>query len=153
MALADYLCRTAVCTNMDCQERDESIRMLLESLVEGEQMTAGLVPKVLDAILDRERLGSTAIGRGVAVPHARLPELERILIAFSYSEAGIEFNALDGQPVHEVFLVVAAREGADDYLDVMQHITRLVQNEDFRRFVAQAKSSQEVIDLIVEMDR
>jgi mannitol/fructose-specific phosphotransferase system IIA component (Ntr-type) len=152
MALVDYVCETAVCMHLPSQERDEAIRALLEQCVSAEIMPARLKRKAFDAILQRERLGSTAIGKGVAVPHARLEEVDRIVVAFGYSAEGIEFSALDGEPVHLVFLVLASRQGAEQYLNVMQRITRLVQNEDFRRFVAHAGSTREIVDLIKEMD-
>jgi mannitol/fructose-specific phosphotransferase system IIA component (Ntr-type) len=153
MALADYLSEKLICMDLQSRERDEVIRDLLNTLVACKAMPAKLVERALAAILDRERLGSTAIGRGVAVPHARLEELEEVLVAFGYSRAGVQFNALDSQPVHDVFLVIAARGRADEYLDLMERITHLVQNDDFRRFVSRAKGQREVIELIKEMDR
>ncbi len=65
----------------------------------------------------------------------------------------MEFNALDGAPVYEVFLVVASRDHNDEYISVMERITRLVQNQDFRRFVADADEGAQVLELIEEMDR
>lgn len=153
MALCDYLCEDVVCMDLESQERDEVIRVLLATLVACKRMPAKLVDRALAAILDRERLGSTAIGRGVAVPHARMEELDKVLVAFGFSLQGIEFSALDSKPVHEVFLVIAPKGRADEYLDLMERITRLVQNDDFRRFVSKAKGRQEVIELITEMDR
>ncbi|MCK4284379.1 MAG: PTS sugar transporter subunit IIA, partial [Candidatus Brocadiae bacterium] len=96
---------------------------------------------------------STAIGRSVAVPHARLEGLEQILVAFGYSRGGVEFNALDGEPVRQVFLVIAPKGSADEYIGVMERITRLVQNADFRRFVAQLKSAGALLELVEEMDK
>ncbi|MHC4788170.1 MAG: PTS sugar transporter subunit IIA, partial [Planctomycetota bacterium] len=127
-------------------------RALLDQLAACEALPGALVGEALEAILERERLGSTAIGRGVAVPHARVEDLARVVVAFGYSAEGIEFKSLDGELVHQVFLVVAPKDGADEYLDSMERITRLVQNQDFRRFVSQARASGEVIRLIEEMD-
>jgi mannitol/fructose-specific phosphotransferase system IIA component (Ntr-type) len=153
MALADYLSEDVVCMDLLSQKRTEVIRALLEMLVAGKRMPAKLVDRALGAILDREKLGSTAIGRGVAVPHARMEELDKVLVAFGFSARGVEFNALDTKPVHEVFLVIAPKAGADEYLDLMERITRLVQNDDFRRFVSRAKGAKEVMELIKEMER
>jgi mannitol/fructose-specific phosphotransferase system IIA component (Ntr-type) len=153
MALADYLSEDLICMDLQSRERDDVIRDLLNMLVASKAMSAKLVERALAAILDRERLGSTAIGRGVAVPHARLEELDEVLVAFGYSQAGILFNALDSQPVHDVFLVIAPKGRADEYLDLMERITHLVQNDDFRRFVSRAQGQNEVIELIKEMDR
>lgn len=152
MPLVDYLCKEAVCMRLEPQRRDEAIRALLEQLVAGNAMPKGLVDRALAAILDRERLGSTAIGKGVAVPHARLEGLKRVLMAFGYSAQGVEFNALDRALVHQIFVVIGPKEEAEEYLSVMQRITALVQNNDFRRFVAKSTKSREVVALIKEMD-
>ncbi len=153
MALVDYLCEGAVCMELREDERDDAIRALLHNLVGGRLVPDDLVEAALEKIIAREELGTTAIGKGVAVPHARLEGLEKALVAFGYSSEGIEFNALDGQPVHQVFLVVAPRDHTDEYIAIMERITRLVQNPDFRRFVAQSSNAEEVIELVAEMDR
>jgi len=152
MGLAEYLSERLICMDLEPSQRDEAVQALLELFVADGAMPAELVGPARQAIVDRERLGSTAIGRGVAVPHARLEGVERILVAFGHSRKGIEFNALDGQPVHQVFLVLAPNGAAEQYLNVMERITRLVQNDDFRRFVSQLRSAAEVMELIEEMD-
>lgn len=152
MALADYLNSDAVCMDLAPRKRDEAIRALLGLLVACKALSAKLADRALEAILEREALGSTAIGRGLAVPHGRLKGLSRIMVAFGFSSSGVEFNALDGAPVHQIFLIIAPTGRPEDYLDAMERITRLVQNADFRRFVSKAKSSGDVLDLIAEMD-
>jgi len=136
---------------LEPRKRDDALRVMLDELVQSNALRPNIVDSSLEAVLDRERLGSTAIGKGVAVPHARVDNLDRIVVAFGHSEDGIEFRALDGAPVHEVFLVLAPSGAAAEYLALMQQITRLVQDDDFRRFVGVAKSGQEVLDLIREM--
>jgi mannitol/fructose-specific phosphotransferase system IIA component (Ntr-type) len=136
---------------LEPEKRDEALRVLLDALVESQAMPAGLVDAALESVLDRERLGSTAIGNGVAVPHARVDALDHIVVAFAHSGDGVEFKALDGEPVHDIFLVLAPPGAAEEYLALMQQITGLVQNEDFRRFVGGAKSDKDVLDLIKEM--
>lgn len=151
MALVDYLSESTVCMELQGQEREEAIRSLLEQVVDGRLMSQDLVDKAMSRIIDREKLGSTAIGKGVAVPHARLDGLDKPVVAFGYSSRGVEFNALDGEPVHEVFLVVAPRDHTDEYVAIMESITRLVQDPDFRRFAAQSSNAREVIELVAEM--
>ncbi|NLW49781.1 MAG: PTS sugar transporter subunit IIA [Candidatus Brocadiaceae bacterium] len=151
MDLAECLARGALCMALEPRKRDDALRVMLDELVQSNALRPNIVDSSLEAVLDRERLGSTAIGKGVAVPHARVDNLDRIVVAFGHSEDGIEFRALDGAPVHEVFLVLAPSGAAAEYLALMQQITRLVQDDDFRRFVGVAKSGQEVLDLIREM--
>ncbi len=152
MGLTDYLHKEAMCMDLESRQRDDAIRALLDQLVEAELIDAELLEPALKAVLDRERVGSTAIGRGVAVPHARLEGIEQILVAFGYSSAGVSFHALDGEPVHQIFLVMAPNGSAGEYIEVMERITRLIQDQDFRRFVGRARRPSEVIDLIEEMD-
>jgi PTS system nitrogen regulatory IIA component len=153
MALRDYVCREAIRTDLQADEREEAIRALLEQFVAGGALAGEKVEEVFGALIKREKLGSTAIGNGVAVPHARLDGLNGIAVGFAHCPRGVEFNALDGAPVYEVFLVIASRESNDEYISVMERITRLVQNQDFRRFVAAARDDRQVMDLIDEMDR
>ena len=153
MALADYLTTESVCMDLATSQRDDALRILLAKLVEAGALPPDLVEKALDALVMREALGSTAIGNGVAVPHARMEELTDMAVGFGHSRTGIEFRSLDGEPVRAVFVVLAPKEGAEAYLDVMQRITRLVQSDDFRRFVRQAGTAEEVTELITEMER
>ena len=153
MALRDYVCKEAICTDLQAGEREDVIRELLNRFVAGSALAAGKVDEVLASVLKREQLGSTAIGNGIAVPHTRLDGLDGIVVGFAHCLSGVEFNALDGAPVYEVFLVIASRESNDAYISVMERITRLVQNQDFRRFVADARDGRQVLDLIEEMDK
>jgi mannitol/fructose-specific phosphotransferase system IIA component (Ntr-type) len=153
MPLVDYLSSQTILTDLEPQKRDQSLAALLDALVEAGGLDADLRDDALEALVNRERLGSTAIGNGIAVPHARMEQLESIAVAMGVCAEGVEFNALDGEPAHQIFLVLGPKENPEIYVEVMERITRLVQNADFRRFVLQADSAQEVQDLIDEMDR
>ena len=90
-------------------------------------------------------------GNGVAVPHARLEGLSKTAIAVGLSKKGVDFDALDGAPVHHIFLVIASQDNADEYLAVMGRISRLIQDRDFRRFLREIVSTEETLALIEEM--
>jgi len=151
MALREYVCTDAICTELRVEKREDAIRALLEQFVAGGALAPQQVEQVFEAVMKREQLGSTAIGNGIAVPHARLDELKGIAVGFAHCPDGVEFKALDGEPVFQIFLVIASRESNDEYVGVMERISRLVQNEDFRRFVATARDRHEILDLIEEM--
>lgn len=151
MALSQHVCKEAVCPELRVRKREQAIRTLLERFVEGGGLAEGMVEPLQEAILERERLGSTAIGNGVAVPHARDENLREVMVGFAQCPEGVEFNALDGEPVYQIFLVVASEDHNDQYLEVMERITRLVQDEDFRRFAAATPDRQGVLELIEEM--
>jgi len=152
MHLHDYLCEEAICMDLLAVERDMAIQELLQKLVDSKALAPEKLGPALDALIKREELGSTAIGKGVAVPHARLDGIERILIAFGHSKGGIAFHALDGESVHLVFLILAGHGDSEEYVGVMERISRLLRKEDFRRFLMAAKNAHEVSELIREMD-
>ncbi len=152
MNLTELLCEEAVCMSLQAAGRDEVIGELLSRLVEMGRLSPEQLEPAMKAIVRREALGSTAIGRGVAVPHARVKGLDQIVIAVGLTKEGVEFNALDGEPVHAVFLVAGSEEAPDEYLAVMQKIGGLMQDSDFRRFLLRARTPGEVLELIQEMD-
>jgi PTS system fructose-specific IIA component/PTS system nitrogen regulatory IIA component len=152
MGLVDYVCKEAVCTKLEAADRDAAIRALLERLVAGKAIAEDAVEPAMAALLKREQLGSTAIGKGVAVPHARMESLDGIVVGVGYCGSGIEFNALDGGPVSHVFLVLGSDDSKEDYVAVMQRISKLVQNDDFLRFAEDAGDADSLIALIDEMD-
>ena len=152
MYLAELLSRGAICMDMRSSRREDAVRELLQALVSDNRLPAQMLEASLEAVEKREKLGSTAIGNGVAVPHARLQGLDGTVIAIGLSKEGVEFRALDGEPVHQVFLVLGPEEHPDDYIEVMRRISGLLQNGDFRRFMSQSKSPEDVIALFEEMD-
>jgi mannitol/fructose-specific phosphotransferase system IIA component (Ntr-type) len=152
MPLADHLTEDAICVTVRANRRDEALRQLLERLVAAGALPGDDVDAALNVLIERELLGSTAIGNGVAVPHARMEGLSGLHIAFGLCPEGVNFKALDGAPVTQVFVVLGPKDGPGEYLDAMARITKLVQNGDFRRFVSRASDAGEVLDLIREMD-
>jgi len=152
MRLCDFLCEETVCMDLRATDKDGVVRELLENLVDSGRLPADMLEVALEAISKREKLGSTALGKGLAVPHARLMGLDGIVIAFGHSEEGIPFDALDGEAVHQVFLIIASEQDTDQYVGVMERISRLLRKEDFRRFLYAARDGQEVMELIREMD-
>lgn len=138
--------------DMRAEGRNAALKELLLTLVAAKKVATDDVAPLFKALVKREELGSTALGNAVAVPHARVKDLDGTLVAFGYSSRGIAFNAIDGRPVHHVFLVIASESDSENYLAVLQKISRLLQSGDFRRFLRGVKDSQELLELIQEMD-
>ena len=151
MELSEVLSAKQVCTELQSNQRDQAVHELLDLLVENGNLAEEYVEPLLRAIIKRETLGTTAIGRGIAVPHARLEGVGETSMAVGLSSEGVEFHALDGQPVRAVFLVVGCENTPDDYIKAMKQVSELVQTEDFRRFLFDVEGSEEVVDLVVEM--
>jgi mannitol/fructose-specific phosphotransferase system IIA component (Ntr-type) len=151
MALKQHLARKAVCADLEATDRDAALAEILDALLAGGYIDKRDYKPILAGLLEREKLGSTAIGKGMAVPHCKGRHLEEIWVAFGRSGQGVQFRSLDGAPVHAIFLVVYPQERPPEYLTVMQGISRAIQHPDFGRFVQRAHNVNEIIDLIEEM--
>lgn len=100
------------------------------------------------AVLEREKLGSTAIGSGIAIPHARASTVNEVSIAFARSRRGIDFNSVDGDPVHLIFLLAAPVESGSLYLKLLARISRLLRYQDLLEELNQAKTKEEVVRIV-----
>jgi len=110
--------------------------------------------RLIQALEDRERLNSTALGDGVAIPHGKLPGLKRVLAAFGRSRAGVDFQSLDGKPTHLFFLLVAPEDSAGAHLKALARISRLLKDEGFRVRLMEASNAHDLFETIrTEDDR
>lgn len=107
---------------------------------------------VLDVFLERERISTTAIGEGVAIPHGKLSGVERVLGAFARSPEGVDFASLDGGATHLFFALIAPENAAADHLKALARISRLLKDEAFRRRLMAGQSAEELFAIIVEED-
>jgi len=126
----------------------EEIFRLLAGLIDAAPVRER-IDFIVEKLVEREELGSTGIGYGVALPHMKCDFLTEICVSFGLSRKGIDFNAVDGRPVHFVFLVLApaADEYQDAYLHTMAKITRLMRKEEVRGEIKDARTPEEVMDV------
>jgi PTS system nitrogen regulatory IIA component len=108
---------------------------------------------VIEVLLEREKLGSTGIGDGIAIPHGKLAGLEDLVVSFGRSHRGVEFDSLDGKPVHIFFLLMAPENSAGQHLKALARISRMLKDVSFRESLINAESSENIYNLIVEKDR
>jgi nitrogen PTS system EIIA component len=108
--------------------------------------------RLVQALEDRERLNSTALGDGVAIPHGKLPGLKRVFAAFGRSPDGIEFQSLDGKPTRIFFLLVAPEDSAGAHLKALARISRLLKDEPFRKRLLDADDGAAIYATIQEED-
>src|SRR5213594_91386 len=104
--------------------------------------------RLVQALEDRERLNSTALGEGVAIPHGKLPGLKRVVAAFGRSRDGVDFSSLDGKPTHLFFLLVAPEDSAGAHLKALARISRLLKDESFRQRLLAAPDALELFRII-----
>ena len=109
--------------------------------------------RILEVLLERERISTTAIGEGVAIPHGKLREVERVLGVFARSPEGVDFASLDGGPTHLFFVLIAPENAAADHLKALARISRLLKDETFRRRLMEGKTSQEIFQTIAQEDQ
>jgi len=108
--------------------------------------------RLLTVLLDREQLGTTAIGEGIAIPHGKLPGLKRVVAAFGRSLQGVDFHSLDNAPTKLVFLLVAPEDSAGVHLKVLARVSRLLKNKAFRERLLQVEGREELYRIIKEED-
>jgi nitrogen PTS system EIIA component len=108
--------------------------------------------RLVQALEDRERLNSTALGEGVAIPHGKLPGVKGVIAAFGRSPSGVDFSSLDGKPTHLFFLLVAPEDSAGTHLKALARISRLLKDASFRTRLMGAADAAEVFRIIREED-
>ncbi len=136
---------------LKAKDKEGVLKELVEGLVKAGRIKEGDI--LLEMLRQREHLGSTGIGRGVAVPHGRTLAITRLAVVFGRSEEGIEFDAMDGKPVHLVFLTVAPpQERSNLYLPVLGKIVEMVKSAKTRRRLLSAVDFDEVAEILEEAD-
>jgi nitrogen PTS system EIIA component len=108
--------------------------------------------KLTEVLLDRERLSSTGIGDGVAIPHGKMADLPGLVAAFGVSRSGVDFDAIDGKPTHLFFALLAPENSAGVHLKALARISRLFKNPSFRKAILDAADAKAIFDLIATED-
>lgn len=152
MKLSDLVFENAVVADLQANERDEVIGELVDALIEAGAADASLRAELIGAILDRESKGSTGFGKGVAVPHVKHKSVKQMGAAVGLSRGGIDFNALDKQPVYSVFLLLSPEDDPEEHLQAMEVIFKNLSNDTFRKFLRQCENADSVRTLLVEAD-
>ena len=136
--------------------REEVFDQIIDSLVKGGGLDAEFVAPARQALLEREALASTGVGRNVAIPHVKLAGIERVVASLCVHPEGVEWSALDGEPVKIFFTVLRPTRASDQHdpdrhLSMMQWVSRLCREADFLRFSLAAKTKTELVALLKEM--
>jgi len=152
MKLTQLISEGAIVPRLASRERDAVINELVDALISSGAADSSLRTELITRVLDRERRGSTGFGRGVAVPHVKHRSVSKMAAAIGLSQTGVDFNALDKQPVYSVFLLLSPEDRPEDHLQAMEVIFKNLSKETFRRFLRQAGSTEEVKTLMEEAD-
>lgn len=150
MKIMDFLCKDAIAIDLKAPDKKGAITELIEMLAKAKKVKKA--PEIIETVLEREKLGSTGIGQGVAIPHGKTDLLTEQVAALGVSQKGIEFNSLDGEPVHLLFLLIGPADTAGQHLKALSRISRLLKDRFFRQALRDAKSVQDVISVIEQED-
>lgn len=152
MKLLDIVVKKAIIPNLAAAERDSAIAEAIDALVSAGALSPELRDDFIKAVVKRENRGSTGFGHGVAVPHVKHPAISKMAVAIAVSQSGVEFNALDRQPVYSIFLLLSPEDQPEEHLDAMEAIFGNLSQERFRRFLRQARSVADIVTLMEEAD-
>jgi PTS system fructose-specific IIA component/PTS system nitrogen regulatory IIA component len=149
---SDFICKEAIRASLGAQDKEGVITELVGALIQAGQIQEAEKESIVRAIMKREELGSTGIGRGVAVPHTKHPSVDRLIGTVGVSQEGLDFQSLDGEKVHLFFLLVSPPDRPGDHLRALENISRQLRDDTFCRFLKQAKSADDIRQLLDESD-
>ena len=150
MQLVNVLKENMVFLDFKADNKDQAIEKLIASVAD-----TGVIsePDVLkDALFEREKLGTTGVGGGIAMPHARSASVKDLTVAFFRADDGIDFNAVDSKPVNIIFMLLAPVSSGGAYLKLLAKISRLLRSDDFRTALMEASSPTDIMKIIEEYD-
>ena len=152
MKLMDIIVESAIIPDLKSTSRDGVITELVEALIASGCISKKQQDDFTKAIIRRENKGSTGFGHGVAVPHVKHADIDSMHIAIGNSPEGIDFKALDSEPVYSVVLLLSPEDQPENHLDAMEAIFSSLSQDTFRRFLRQATTVEDVITLLGETD-
>ena len=153
MNIMSFLDERAVTTDLKAHaNKEDIIRELVELLVRAGSIKDRDGNKLVQTLMKRESLGSTGIGQGVAIPHGKSDAVTSLVGAFGVSRAGVNFDSLDGEPVHLFFLLVAPEDSAGPHLKALARISRLLKDKHFRDTLKHAKDEKALLKIIKDED-
>lgn len=147
MDLRDLLSKDAVLAKLKAKSKKQAIQELAAKAAE---LTGLSEREIFDTLLQRERLGSTGVGQGIAIPHGKLTRLDRLVGVFAKLEKPIDFDALDDEPVDLVFLLLAPEGAGADHLKALARIARQLRDAGVTESIRSAAEAEEIFDLLIQ---
>jgi mannitol/fructose-specific phosphotransferase system IIA component (Ntr-type) len=152
MKFANFVCFKSIIAELQSKDRDGVITELVASLDKAGKLGKGNADKITRSVIKRENEASTGMGKGIAVPHVKHKAVKDVVAAVGQSSKGVDFAALDKQPVYTVILLVSPADNPDRHLQAMEKIFRHLQQEKFRKFLRQSQTVAQIEDLLKEAD-
>lgn len=152
MQIMDFLSKKAIVTDIKSTKKEDVIKELVDALIEAGDIEKRSRNKLIDSLMSREALGSTAIGQGISIPHAKSDCVEKLVAAFGLSNKGVDFDSLDGEPAYIFFLLVAPQDSAGPHLKALARISRLLKDKYFRDTLRTCEDDKAIIKIITQED-
>jgi PTS system nitrogen regulatory IIA component len=150
MRMSDFVVREAILPEVTATTKEGAIREMVEGLRAAGYFKGSEPEDIIKAILKREQLGSTGIGRGVAIPHTKHSTVDRLVGTIALSRQGVAFDSVDGEPVYVLVLLVSPQDRPGDHLRALENVARSMRDDGFVRALRQARSREAVWSLIDE---
>ena len=145
MKITDVLSEENIAVNLDVSNKEEAINALIDLIANSGKVKN--ISKVREAVFERERIMSTGIGQGFAIPHGKTDAVTDIVAAFAVLKKPIDFNSLDGQPVKLIFLLVGRNNLVGQHIKLLSRISKLMSKNELRENLLKANSPKEVLEL------
>lgn len=153
MRMSDFVVREAISPDLHANSKEGVIREMVENLRAAGYFKSGEPDDIVKAILKRELLGSTGIGRGVAIPHTKHMSVDRLIGTVAVSHNGVPFESLDGEPVHVFVMLVSPQDRPGDHLRALENVSRCLRDDSFVRSLRQATSRESIWGLLDDQDQ
>lgn len=150
MRMSDFVIREAIIADLAATTKEGVIREIVDSLRAAGYFPGDEAENVVRAILKREQLGSTGIGRSIAIPHTKHPGVDRLVGTVAVSRAGVPFDSIDGEPVHVVVLLVSPQDRPGDHLRALENVVRNMRDDNFVRALRDATTNDDIWRLLDE---
>ena len=152
MKFADFVCFEALVPNLKASTREGVIGELVEALSKAGALGSATCKELTQAVIKRENEASTGLGKGVAVPHVKHKSIKKVTATVGRSSVGVDFNSLDKQPVYSVILILSPVDNAESHLQAMETVFMHLQRDNFRKFLRQSQTVEQIRDLLKEAD-
>lgn len=146
MNISDILSLECVSLNMDCHSKKDALDTLAKTIANSDNATSQI--EVFDCLCARERLGSTGLGNGIAIPHGRLKNSKKTIAAFLQLDDGIDYDAVDKAPVDLIFALIVPEDSTDEHLQTLATLAEMFSNKEIISKLRQSRSSTEIYSIL-----
>lgn len=153
MKILDFLNEKAISADLKSGDKKAIIRELTDLLIKAGALKPKMEDDVVKVLLNREALGSTGIGQGIAIPHGKCEYVKELVAAFGVSKKGINFDSLDGEPAQIFFLLLAPMESSGPHLKALARISKLLKDKYFRDSLKNAENEKALLKIIKDEDQ